>query len=215
MVAPLRISVVGLFALSACAPEVEWASTGDDLAAQPKSVSSHEGTPEGVAVLDFLNAESTTVDVLDYDVPMDARAAGNLIGHRNGGDDLWGTTDDDVFGSLDEVDSVRWVGPKTIERMVDYVSSLGMVPSGSDELGTFDGVTFTVDEAEATLDLVNTASLDYLDYDLGLDIRAVNSIDEAGEIDSLATLAGLYYVGKTALTTLKEDARWDNDTIAN
>ncbi len=214
MVAPVRISVLGLLVLSACAPDVDWA-TGDDLVAQPKSVSIHEGTPEGVAVLDFLNAESTTVDVLDYEVPMDARAAGNLIGHRDGGDDLWGTTDDDLFGSLDEVDAVRWVGPRTIERMVDFVADLGLIPSGTDELGTFDGVTFTVDEASATLELVNTASLDYLDYELGLDLRAVTSIDEAGEIESLATLAGLYYVGKSALTSLKEDANWDSGSIAN
>ena len=164
------------------------------------------GTPEAIGLLDFLNDPSTDFDVLDRDAALDRRAAGNLISHRNGGDDIYGTSDDDLFSSVREVDSVRWVGPRSIERMVDFAESLGFVPTGTDYLGTWDGVDFTVNEADSTVDFVNSASEEQLDVDLGLNVRAVNSILDAGEIGSVAELAELYYVGKSALRTLKSAA---------
>ena len=164
------------------------------------------GTPEAIGLLDFLNDPSTDFDVLDLDAELDRRAAGNLISHRNGGDDIYGTSDDDLFSSIREVDNVRWVGPRSIERMVDFASSIGFVPTGTDYLGTWDGVDFTVNEADTTIGFVNSASEEQLDVDLGLNVRAVNSILDAGEIGSVAELAELYYVGKSALRTLKSAA---------
>lgn len=164
------------------------------------------GTPEAIGLLDFLNDPSTDYDVLDIDAALDRRAAGNLISHRNGGDDIFGTSDDDLFSSIREVDDVRWVGPRTIERMVEFAESIGFVPTGTDYLGTWDGVDFTVNEADTTLVFVNSASEEELDLDLGLNARAVASIIDAGEVESVAELAGLYYVGQSALRTLKEAA---------
>jgi len=165
-----------------------------------------EGTAASVGLLEFLNDVETTFEVLDLDVQLDRRAAGNLIGHRNGGDGIYGSTDDDLFGSVDEVDAVRWVGPRSLARIVGYAHSLGFVPTGSDYLGTWDNVDFTVDEALFTVSFVNKADLNYLDEDLGLDRRAVDSIAEAGVIESIAQLAELYYVGERTLTLLKEVA---------
>ena len=164
------------------------------------------GTPEAIGLLDFLNDPSTDFDVLDIDAALDRRAAGNLISHRNGGDDIFGTSDDDLFSSVSEVDNVRWVGPRSIERMVDFAESIGFVPTGTDYLGTWDGVDFTVNEADTTVVFVNSASEEELDVDLGLNARAVGSILDAGELGSVAELAGLYYVGQSALRTLKEAA---------
>jgi hypothetical protein len=161
------------------------------------------GTPESVGLLDFLNDAATDFDLLDLDVGLDRRAAGNLISHRNGGDDLFGTTDDDLFSSVREVDAVRWVGPRSIEHMVDFAVHLGFVPTGTDYLGTWDGVDFTVNQADATLDLVNNATEFMLDEDLKLNSRAVDSILEAGQLESVKELADLYYVGKSALKILK------------
>ena len=168
------------------------------------------GTPEAIGLLDFLNDPSTTFEVLDLDVGLDRRAAGNLIAHRNGGDHVYGTTDDDLFGSVREVDAVRWVGPRSIEKVVDFADSFGFVPTGTDYLGTWDGVDFTVNESELTLEFVNAASEVELDDDLGLNRRAVNSILDAGEIQSVAQLASLYYVGKSAMQTLKSAALRDD-----
>lgn len=167
------------------------------------------GTPEAIGLLDFLNDPGTDFLVLDVDAALDKRAAGNLISHRNGGDDIFGTSDDDLFSSVREVDAVRWVGPRSIERMVEYAEGLGFVPTGTDYLGTWDGVDFTVNEAESTLVFVNTVSEEELDVDLGLNSRAVTSIIEAGVLDSVSELAELYYVGKSALTVLKEAALSD------
>lgn len=42
-----------------------------------------DGTPEAVGVLRFLNDASTTLGVLDDDVPLPSNAAANVIAHRN------------------------------------------------------------------------------------------------------------------------------------
>ena len=89
---------------------------------------------------------------------------------------------------------------------MDFAESIGFVPTGTDYLGTWDGVDFTVNEADTTVGFVNSASEEQLDVDLGLNVRAVNSILDAGEIASVAELAELYYVGKSALRTLKSAA---------
>ena len=174
-----------------------------DLRESTSARSPWDGTPEGIAVLDFLNAATTTFEVLDNDVPLDRRAAGNLIAHRDGGDRIWGSTDDDVYGDMDEVDRVRFVGPKSIDRLVVYASRTGWVPGGEDLLGVYDSVSFTVTEAEATLELVNAVSTEVLDYDLALDVRAVDSISRARPLDTVDQLSRLYYVGGTALRILK------------
>jgi hypothetical protein len=169
------------------------------------------GTPEAVGLLDFLNDPSTNYEVLDIDVALDRRAAGNLISHRDGGDGVYGTSDDDLFSSVREVDAVRWVGPRSIERMVGFADLLGFVPTGTDYLGTWDKVDFTVDEADATIDFVNNADEITLDVDLRLNSRAVDSIFEAGELESVQELSELYYVGKSALTILKNAANAPKD----
>jgi hypothetical protein len=180
-----------------------------DVSASPMGIVS--GTPESIGLIDFLNDQSTDFDLLDLDVGLDRRAAGNLISHRNGGDDMFGTSDDDLFSSVREVDSVRWVGPRSIEKMVEFAVALGFVPTGTDYLGTWDNVDFTVNEAYATIVLVNNATEVALDEDLGLNSRAVASIIEAGELQSVQELAELYYVGESALEILKSAANHVQD----
>ena len=82
----------------------------------------------------------------------------------------------------------------------------GWVPQGDDFLGTWDKVTFTANQADWTVELVNGLSHYQLDHDFGLDRRAADSIVAALPIQTVSELAGLYYVGKTALTALKEGA---------
>jgi hypothetical protein len=182
-----------------------------DLREQTMGRSSWDGTPEGVALLAFLNAESTTFVMLDDEVPLDKRAAGNLIAHRDGGDATWGTTDDDLYSDLDEVDLVRWVGPATIDRLVDHVVRRGLVPAEDDILGTWDGVRFTVAEATAVIELANTAGPNTLDDNIRLDSRAADSIVDARPVSTIAEIAGLYYVGRSALNKLKDYAEGEED----
>lgn len=163
-----------------------------------------DGTPEAIGLLWFLNDESTTFEILDDEVPLDRRAAQNLIDHRDGPDGVFGTSDDDPFDTIEEIDQISYVGQTALERLVHYACLDGWVPEGSDLLGIYDGVPFTVAESGAVILLVNSASETELDDDLDLDRRAVQSILEARPIRSVEQLAGLYYVGKTALTRLKE-----------
>ena len=185
---------------NACTEEGEFSPLHVDV--QEKRVV--EGSPESVGLLDFLNDAETTFEVLDIEVGLDRRAAGNLIGHRDGGDNEFGTTDDDLFNSIDEVDSVRWVGPSALHKIADHAALLGFVPVGGDYLGTWDNVAFSVDEAEITVSWINRAEAWVLDEALGLDARAVESILTAGWIKSVAELSELYYVGESALRTIKE-----------
>jgi hypothetical protein len=123
-----RYAIIAVLGLSAC--YVNPVSDDDaklplDLQEVTTARSSWDGTPQGIAALDFLNHESTTKDLLDYVVALDRRAAGNLIAHRDGGDRIYGSSNDDLFNSIDEVDSVRWVGPSAIGKIIDYAEAAG------------------------------------------------------------------------------------------
>lgn len=163
-----------------------------------------EGTPKAMGVLAFLNDETTTLSVLDHDVALDKRAAENLIGFRAGPDGTLNTGDDVSFRTIEEVDAVRWVGPAALNRITAYAETHGWIPRGDDVLGEFEGVLFTVTQAEATLKLANEASYLVLDDDVSLDSRAVDGIFAARPIASLLELANAYYVGKSALLDLRE-----------
>lgn len=162
-------------------------------------------SPEANGVLAFLNDRGTSVDVLDHDVALDARAAHNLITHRDGPDGIYGTSDDDLFDDIHEVDAVRWVGKATIARLADYAQAAGwIVTEGLG--GTYDGVHFTDQEAEATLALANEAESDWLDDTLGLDRRAVAGIVDARPLSGLDALAAVPWVGESALRRLRAAA---------
>ncbi len=75
-----------------------------------------DGSSEAIGVLDMLNDPSTNIDVLDFDARLNARSARNLVHYRDGFDGIFGTYDDNLFGDIEEVDSVRWVGPAAMAR---------------------------------------------------------------------------------------------------
>jgi len=166
-----------------------------------------EGSAQALGMLEFLNDGRTTFDTLDVVVGLDRRAALSIIAYRNGPDGVFDTPDDKSFDSVVQVDDQYYVGSSALNRIEKYASDNGWVALGpDDELGTFDGVTFTVAEAAAVVELANTAGQNYLDDDLGLDRRAVLSIVDARPIENIAVLSDLYYVGKSAMTTLKEES---------
>ena len=135
----------------------------DDEATGAVSHTLTEGSADAVGLLNFLNQEETTFEVLDIDARLDKRSAAGLIHHRNGPDGIYGTWDDDLFGSVDEVDAVKWVGSKTINRILVFAGDLGFVPFADDLLGIYDGVEFTVNEADDVLRMANLLSYEALD----------------------------------------------------
>ena len=149
----------------------------------------------------FLNDESTTVGLLDITVDLDHRVAKGIIAHRDGNDEVLGTEDDDLFESICEIDSIEWVGPKTIQRIKEYAIENGWVPEEDPFLGVYDGVTFTVLEAEAVLVLVNESSLEALDAII--DHRAAETIVDQRPFDSIRDLSAVKWIGPDALLKLK------------
>jgi hypothetical protein len=195
-----RFSLLFL-ALVGCAEELTVETLEEDAAARI------EGTPVALGVLDLLNHEGTTFDKLDNTVGLDRRAARSLIHFRDGADGVYGTRDDQPFQTMAEVDDQYYVGKRALNALEDYAQANNWVVTNPDDiLGVYDNVEFTLAEAEATLEFVNKADAAYLDDDLALNSRAVTSIVDARPVGSVQTLSELYYVGRSALTTLRDAA---------
>jgi len=68
------------------------------------------------------------------------------------------------LSSIQDVDDIKYVGPISLDRLAAYAELNGYVPQGSDLLGTWDNVAFTVDEATAVLagDALHALAFDIL-----------------------------------------------------
>lgn len=166
-----------------------------------------DGSPEAVGVLSVLNASSTTLAVLDFDVPLNKRAAENLIAWRDGADGTRYTSDDQWFQTMQQVDDVSYVGPAAMNSLVAFAEATGQVPTGGDLLGVWDNTAFTVDEAMATLELVNLADSVVLDDDVPLSSRAVDNILAARPFATIQQLAGVPQVGPSSMLKLRNFAQ--------
>lgn len=80
-----------------------------------------EGTPEALLIVRAAN--ELTLAELDDEVPLDRRAATNLVDGRSGADDVDGTDDDTPYATLAEVDAVKYVGEVAMESMLAYASA--------------------------------------------------------------------------------------------
>lgn len=164
------------------------------------------GAREAEGVLALVNDAETDFALLDDDVALDRRAAANIIARRDGADAVFGTDDDRLFVSIDELDAVSYVGPSALRRLEEYAQDFGFVPSDDSLHGTYEGVAFTYGEAEAVLAFVNAATDEGL-RDGGVPSRAVPGILDARPVDSMERLAGLYWVGPRTLETLRDNTR--------
>lgn len=205
---PVRSTLtVGSLALalacSACGVQ-EDADSIDSTFSQSLSSAEEDG------VLRFVNDCPTSLTILDIDAALDVRAATRIIDARNGADATCGTTDDQVFASLADLDAVPWVGNTALTKLTAHAMLLGYIGDvGEGIAGDYDGVPFTLAEAEGVLAIANGASFEMLDDDFGLDSRAANAIIDARPFAASTTggnmqdLAGASYVGKSALQRLK------------
>ncbi len=166
-----------------------------------------DGSPEAVGVLAVLNASSTTLSVLEDDVPLNKRAATNLIAWRDGADGVRYTGDDRSFQLMQQVDDVPYVGPAAIGALVAFAEATGQVPQGGDLLGVWDNTAFTVDEADATLALVNLGDYALLDDTVPLSNRTVDNIVAARPLQTIRQLAAVPQVGPSSMLKLREFAR--------
>jgi len=161
-------------------------------------------------VLRFVNDCPTSLSVLDDDAALDARAATRIVSHRDGVDAICGTSDDALFWSMAELDAVPWVGNSALSKLLAHATSLGYVTDdGEGVAGEYDGVAFSLAEAQGVLAIANGASFEILDIDIGLDARAARAIVSSRPFiasslgANMQELAAASYVGNSALQRLK------------
>ncbi|MCP4503203.1 MAG: hypothetical protein GY822_24975 [Deltaproteobacteria bacterium] len=162
------------------------------------------------AVLDFLNDDATTFEILDIDVNLDARAARYLIEAKAGEDGEKGSVDDVAFTSIAQVDAVKYVGNAALQSLADFALAHGYGDGGGD---------VDVDaQDQAVLLLVNDEATDFFRLDEGaaLNARAARNIiaerdgedalfgtDDDHLFESIAALDAVSYVGEAALERLQ------------
>ncbi len=158
---------------------------------------------EKQGVLALVNDCETSASILDIDAALDRRAATNIVDHRDGSDTSCGSDDDDLFDDLDELDAISYVGDAALQRLLAYALAQGYL-SDDAVIAFVEGVAFTAAEIAGVLDIVNQASLETLDVEIGLDARAARGIVAVRPIASLEQLAAVPYVGARALQRLKD-----------
>lgn len=85
---------------------------------------------EAAAVLALVNDPAIDFAILDDDVALHRTAARNIIAHRDGGDELSGTGDDDLFDTLGELDDISFVGPTALQALRRYAIDHGYLQPG-------------------------------------------------------------------------------------
>jgi phosphatidylserine/phosphatidylglycerophosphate/cardiolipin synthase-like enzyme len=90
-----------------------------------------EGSPEALAVLAMVNDPTITSAALKSGAHVTTRVADNITKHRNGADAKAGTADDDRFDTLAELDKVPYVGPATLNALVEFAKTSGYLKGGA------------------------------------------------------------------------------------
>lgn len=95
-----------------------------------------EGTAEAAAVLHVASTFSRTE--LVGDVALAAKAADNIVAYRAGDDETPGTSDDETFETLAELDAIPFMGPIAFGKLLAYAQANDLVendppPAASDD----------------------------------------------------------------------------------
>ncbi len=110
------------------------------------------------AVVTWLNDAATTQQVV-HDAGVHIRASRNLMAHRNGPDGVFGTSDDDLFDDIGEVDAVSWVGPIAMRELVAAVEDrcTGPTPPAADISAIFSPQPYDQSHLARTAQLIDGA----------------------------------------------------------
>jgi phosphatidylserine/phosphatidylglycerophosphate/cardiolipin synthase-like enzyme len=125
----LLTAAAALAFAGACADDAD-VEDGELDSAAGKADSMAEGSAEALAVLRLVNDPAVTKAELDDDGGLSARVAGNIVNARNGADRVAGTGDDNPFDTLAELDAIPYVGPRTLEMLLEYARSKGLLDDG-------------------------------------------------------------------------------------
>ncbi|MEW5743264.1 MAG: hypothetical protein AB1938_30425 [Myxococcota bacterium] len=149
------------------------------------------------AILAFLNGPEATVELLDGEVGLDARAAKNIVAHVRGPDGTLGTADDDLLQSVAELDAIAYVGDAAIAAIDRYAT-----PRYGLEDVVVEGVRFTGAEANYVVAVCNDDARLLLD-EVGLTALQRAQLQQARPHRSIGTVAATYGIGPAALRNLQ------------
>jgi hypothetical protein len=173
-------------------------TAGCDLADVPLPV---DGSAEATALMRFVNYRGTTVNVLRVQAGLEETPALSVVLHRNGPDGVCGTADDMLFDTIAELADVA--GAEVVAPLGHFALVRQWLPGQDPFLGSYDGVSFTLSEAERTLRAANDAPAELLDGEASLYANVVDAIVAARPFGSVDQLARLPRVGRVNLSRLK------------
>jgi hypothetical protein len=167
------------------------------------------------AVLAFVNQSTTTRDVLAEllsQYSSGRKASENIIAHRNGPDGQHGTGDDDIFDDLDELDAVSYVGPATLDLLVESIkdeceqdlSTRPFIDSTTFAGSTGGGWTRDSTELEATFAVSGVRGAKLREILLTRDRDGDSVFDDVAENDILAAFTYGYPI---------DEIPWDSDAV--
>ncbi|MFC1705934.1 helix-hairpin-helix domain-containing protein [Planctomycetota bacterium] len=165
-------------------------------ASSPSVVSLQGGTYDGVAFTDAEGedaldiANNATFDQLRYEATMTSRAANNIVAAR-------------PVVSMEELALISYVGTAALTDLKHYIPTWTAASGSPAASDAYEGVSFTVAEVQAALDMVNNATYDQLRYEATLTSTAANNIVAARPIATMGALAEVSYVGTAAMTDIK------------
>ncbi|MCA9656165.1 MAG: hypothetical protein KC501_40045 [Myxococcales bacterium] len=129
LIRPLMALVAMSFLSSGC-DHVDVSSDG-----LPEPTSSELSSPREDALVDFLaDYELSSEELLDEECGLRSDAANNIDRYRRGPDERYGTDDDRTIDSELALDSIRQVGPSTIEQLYACAEAFGYAAECDDEL---------------------------------------------------------------------------------
>jgi phosphatidylserine/phosphatidylglycerophosphate/cardiolipin synthase-like enzyme len=129
---PVVVSIVSAaLSLSACVASDNEDGADDDFPSGKADGGIDEGSPEALGVLRLVNDPKETATTLKSGAKISSRAATNIVKHRDGADGKAGTSDDDKFDTLKELDAISYVGPATLNLLIERARALGYITDGA------------------------------------------------------------------------------------
>jgi phosphatidylserine/phosphatidylglycerophosphate/cardiolipin synthase-like enzyme len=190
-----------------------------------------EGSPEALGVLRLVNDAAETAATLKSGAHITSRVAGNIVKHRNGADGSAGTSDDDKYETLAELDKIPYVGPATLNALLERAKELGYVGGGDTQIDVmFSPLPAAQSHNARIAQLIRTAqhSLDIAIYSYsdagiaaalkdraaaGVDIRFI--FDTAAEDRKVTDAVARAATKSGKIEQDGIDVRWVNQTMHN
>jgi phosphatidylserine/phosphatidylglycerophosphate/cardiolipin synthase-like enzyme len=182
-------------------------------------------------VLRLVNDAGETAATLKSGAHVTSRVAGNIVKHRNGADGSAGTSDDDKYDTLAELDKVPYVGPATLNALLERARELGYVGGGDTQIDVmFSPLPAAQSHNARIAQLISTAqhSLDIAIYSYsdagiaaalkeraaaGVDVRFI--FDTAAEDRKVTDPVARAATKSGRIESDGIDVRWVNQTMHN